>query len=120
MSVLVGKMAPDFTASAVMPDNTINDKFNFITYTKGKVGILFFWPADFSFVCPSEIIAFNNKLEDFEALGATLVGCSVDSKFVHLAWKNKFSISSRCWWRNSQKIRYFNRRQYSFKRHVFD
>ena len=88
MSVLVGKMAPDFTASAVMPDNTINDKFNFTTYTKGKVGILFFWPADFSFVCPSEIIAFNNKLEDFEALGATLVGCSVDSKFVHLAWKN--------------------------------
>lgn len=88
MSVLVGKKAPDFTAPAVMPDNKINDKFNLTTYIQGKVGILFFWPADFSFVCPSEIIAFNNKLKELEELGAVVVGCSVDSKYVHLAWKS--------------------------------
>ncbi len=88
MSVLVGKKAPDFTAPAVMPDNKINDKFNLTTYIQGKVGILFFWPADFSFVCPSEIIAFNNKLKELEELGAVVVGCSVDSKYVHLTWKS--------------------------------
>lgn len=88
MSVLVGKKAPDFTAPAVMPDNKINDKFNLTTYIQGKVGILFFWPADFSFVCPSEIIAFNNKLKELEELGAVVVGCSVDSKYAHLAWKS--------------------------------
>lgn len=88
MSVLVGKKAPDFTAPAVMPDNKINDKFNLTTYIQGKVGILFFWPADFSFVCPSEIIAFNNKLKELEELGAVVIGCSVDSKYVHLTWKS--------------------------------
>ena len=88
MSVLVGKKAPDFTAPAVLPDNKINDKFNLTTYIQGKVGILFFWPADFSFVCPSEIIAFNNKLKELEELGAVVVGCSVDSKYVHLTWKS--------------------------------
>ena len=88
MSVLVGKKAPDFTAPAVMPDNKINDKFNLTTYIQGKVGILFFWPADFSFVCPSEIIAFNNKLKELEELGAVVVGCSVDSKYVLLTWKS--------------------------------
>ena len=88
MSVLVGKKAPDFTAPAVMPDNKINDKFNLTTYIQCKVGSLFFWPADFSFVCPSEIIAFNNKLKELEELGAVVVGCSVDSKYVHLTWKS--------------------------------
>ena len=88
MSVLVGKKAPDFTAPAVMPDNKINDKFNLTTYIQGKVGILFFWPADFSVVCPSEIIAFNNKLKELEELGAVVGGCSVDSKYVHLTWKS--------------------------------
>ena len=63
MSVLVGKEAPDFTAPAVMPDNQIEDKFNLKSYLKGKVGILFFYPLDFTFVCPSEIISFNNKLK---------------------------------------------------------
>lgn len=57
MSVLVGKEAPDFTAKAVMPDNSINDKFNLKEYLKGKVGIVFFWPLDFTFVCPSEILS---------------------------------------------------------------
>lgn len=88
MSVLVGKPAPDFTAAAVMGDNSINDKFNLKTYLKGKVGVLFFYPLDFTFVCPSEIIAFDNRLADFKKLGAEVIGVSVDSHFTHLAWKN--------------------------------
>lgn len=88
MGVLVGMEAPDFTAAAVMPDNSINDKFNLKSYCKGKIGILFFWPLDFTFVCPSEIIAFNNRLADFKKLGAELIGVSVDSHFTHHAWKN--------------------------------
>lgn len=87
MSVLVGRNAPDFTASAVMPNNDINDAFNLKEYLNGKVGILFFYPLDFTFVCPSEIISFSNRLEEFKALGAEVIGVSVDSKFSHLAWK---------------------------------
>ncbi len=88
MGVLVGKEAPDFTAAAVMADNSINDKFNLKEHIKGKVGILFFWPLDFTFVCPSEIIAFDNRMEQFKQLGAQVIGISVDSHFTHLAWKN--------------------------------
>lgn len=87
MSVLVTKMAPDFTASAVMPNNEINDSFNFHTYIKGKIGVLFFYPLDFTFVCPSEIISFGNRLKDFKERGAEVVAVSVDSKYTHLAWK---------------------------------
>lgn len=88
MSVLVGKEAPDFTAKAVMPDNSINEKFNLKSYIKGKVGIVFFWPLDFTFVCPSEIIAFDNRVKEFKSRGAEVIGVSVDSHFTHLAWKN--------------------------------
>lgn len=88
MSVLVGKNAPDFTAAAVMPNNEINDKFNLKSYLNGKIGVLFFYPLDFTFVCPSEIIAFDNRLQEFKDLGAEVIGVSVDSKFSHLAWKN--------------------------------
>jgi peroxiredoxin (alkyl hydroperoxide reductase subunit C) len=88
MSVLVGKEAPDFTASAVMPNNEINDKFNLKSYLKGKVGVLFFYPLDFTFVCPSEIISFNNKLAEFKSRNVEVIAVSVDSKFSHLAWKN--------------------------------
>ena len=88
MSVLVGKEAPDFTAPAVMPDNQIEDKFNLKSYLNGKVGILFFYPLDFTFVCPSEIISFNNKLNEFKSRGVEVIGVSVDSHFTHLAWKN--------------------------------
>lgn len=88
MSVLVGKEAPDFTASAVMPNNEINDKFNLKSYLKGKVGVLFFYPLDFTFVCPSEIISFNNKLAEFKSRNVEVIAVSVDSKFTHLAWKN--------------------------------
>ncbi len=88
MSVLVGKKAPDFTAAAVLPNNEIDEKFNLHSFLKGKIGVLFFWPLDFTFVCPSEIIAFDNRLKEFKDRGAEVIGVSVDSKFSHLAWKN--------------------------------
>ncbi|MFZ4124458.1 MAG: peroxiredoxin [Rickettsiales bacterium] len=88
MSVLVGKEAPDFTASAVMPDNSIKSDFNLKAHIKGKYGVLFFWPLDFTFVCPSEIIAFDNRIEEFKKRGVELIGVSVDSQYTHYAWKN--------------------------------
>jgi peroxiredoxin (alkyl hydroperoxide reductase subunit C) len=88
MSVLVGKKAPDFTAQAVMPDNSIEEKFNLTNYLKGDIGVLFFYPLDFTFVCPSEIIAFANRIKDFAERGAKVIAVSVDSQFTHLAWKN--------------------------------
>lgn len=88
MAVLVGKNAPDFTATAVLGDNSFNDKFNLKSALKGKMGVVFFWPLDFTFVCPSEIIAFNNRYDEFKKRGAEVIGVSVDSHFTHLAWKN--------------------------------
>ncbi len=87
MSVLVGKEAPNFVATAVMPDNSFNEEFNLKEYLKGKVGILFFYPLDFTFVCPSEIIAFNNKLNEFKSRNCEVISVSVDSHFSHYAWK---------------------------------
>jgi peroxiredoxin (alkyl hydroperoxide reductase subunit C) len=87
MAVLVGKTAPDFTATAVMPDNSFDDKFNLKSYLNGKIGVLFFYPLDFTFVCPSEIIAFHNRLDAFKERKAEVIGVSVDSHFTHLAWK---------------------------------
>jgi peroxiredoxin 2/4 len=83
---LVTQQAPDFTADAVMPDNN----FGQITLSsfKGKYVVLFFYPLDFTFVCPSEILAFNKKLDEFKKRNCEVVGVSVDSKFTHLAWKN--------------------------------
>ena len=85
-TTLVTKLAPDFTADAVLPDNT----FGQITLSsfKGKNVVLFFYPLDFTFVCPSEILAFNKKLEEFKSRNTEVIGVSVDSKFTHLAWKN--------------------------------
>jgi peroxiredoxin 2/4 len=88
MSVLVGKQAPDFTAAAVMGDNTINEKFNLKAHLKGKMGVIFFYPLDFTFVCPSEIIAFDNRVHEFHNRGCEVIAVSVDSHFTHLAWKN--------------------------------
>ena len=87
MSVLVGKKAPDFTAAAVMPDGSINEKFSLSDYS-GKYVVLFFYPLDFTFVCPSELIAFDHRLKEFEARGVQVIGCSVDSQFTHAAWRN--------------------------------
>jgi peroxiredoxin (alkyl hydroperoxide reductase subunit C) len=88
MSVLVGKEAPDFTAAAVMANGEIVDKFNLMNHIKGKIGILFFYPLDFTFVCPSEIIAFHNRADEFRTRGAEIIGVSVDSHFTHTAWRN--------------------------------
>jgi len=88
MTVLVGKTAPDFTAKAVMANNEIMEKFSLHKYLNGDIGVLFFYPLDFTFVCPSEIIAFNNRLADFASRGAKVIGVSIDSHFSHIAWKN--------------------------------
>ena len=88
MSVLVGKTAPDFTAPAVMGDNSINENFRLSEFAKGKYSVLFFWPLDFTFVCPSEIIAFDHRWEEFQKRNVEVIGVSVDSQFTHLAWKN--------------------------------
>ena len=86
MSVLVGREAPDFTAAAVMGDGSINEEFK-LSDLRGKHVVLFFWPLDFTFVCPTEIIAHNKRLAQFEALGVQVVGVSVDSQFTHAAWR---------------------------------
>ncbi len=86
MSVLVTQQAPDFKAQAVMPDGTFKE-IKLADY-KGKYVVLFFWPLDFTFVCPTEIIAFSDRAADFEKLGVQLLGASIDSHFTHLAWRN--------------------------------
>ncbi len=84
--MLVTKKAPDFKANAVMPDNSFKE-ISLSDY-RGKKVVLFFYPLDFTFVCPTEIIAFDHRLKDFEKRGVQVLGCSVDSEFSHLAWKN--------------------------------
>jgi len=86
MSVLVGRPAPDFTAAAVMPDGSINEQFK-LSDLKGKYVVLFFWPLDFTFVCPSEIIAHDHRVAEFKKRGVEVVGVSIDSQFTHHAWR---------------------------------
>jgi len=87
MAVLVGKQAPDFTATTVLGNNEIKD-ITFSQFTKGKYAVVFFYPLDFTFVCPSELIAFDNRLEEFKKRDVEVIGVSIDSQFTHLAWKN--------------------------------
>jgi peroxiredoxin (alkyl hydroperoxide reductase subunit C) len=87
MSVLVGKKAPDFTAAAVLPDGSINSSFSLSDY-KGRYIVLFFYPLDFTFVCPTELIAFSRRIEEFESRSVQVIGCSIDSQFTHVAWRN--------------------------------
>ncbi|HBP6261538.1 peroxiredoxin [Pseudomonas aeruginosa] len=87
MSVLVNKQAPDFTAAAVLGDGSIVDAFQ-LSSLRGKYVVLFFWPLDFTFVCPSEIIAHNNRMDKFRELGVEVVGVSIDSQFIHHAWRS--------------------------------
>lgn len=87
MGVLVGKKAPDFTANAVMGDNEIKE-ITLSKIIKGKYGVLFFYPLDFTFVCPSELLAFDHRLAEFTKRGVEVIGVSIDSQFTHLAWKN--------------------------------
>jgi peroxiredoxin (alkyl hydroperoxide reductase subunit C) len=87
MSVLVTKKAPDFKAQAVMPDGSFKE-LSLADYRGKKYVVLFFYPLDFTFVCPTEIIAFSEAASQFEALNTQLLGCSVDSHFTHLAWRS--------------------------------
>lgn len=86
MGVLVGKSAPDFKAKAVVGNKIIND-FSLMRY-RGKYVVFFFYPLDFTFVCPTELHAFQDYLEEFEKRQTQVVGCSVDSCYSHLAWLN--------------------------------
>ncbi len=87
MSVLVCKPAPDFTATAVLGNNEIKD-ITFSEFTKNKYVVLFFYPLDFTFVCPSELIAFDHRLAEFSKRGVEVISVSIDSQFTNLAWKN--------------------------------
>jgi len=86
MAVLVGKEAPAFKAQAVMPDGSFQEIS--LADFKGKYVVLFFYPLDFTFVCPSEIISFDNHLAQFKERGCEVIGVSVDSHFTHHAWRN--------------------------------
>lgn len=87
MAVLVCKPAPDFTATAVLGNNEIED-ITFSSLTRGKYVVIFFYPLDFTFVCPSELIAFDHRLAEFSQRGVEVLSVSIDSQFTHLAWKN--------------------------------
>lgn len=84
---LVAKPAPDFVAPAVMPDGTIKESFR-LSELRGKYVVLFFYPLDFTFVCPTEILAHNNRLAAFAERDAAVVSVSIDSPFSHIAWRN--------------------------------
>jgi peroxiredoxin (alkyl hydroperoxide reductase subunit C) len=98
MAVLVGKKAPDFNTTAVINGEEIVENFTLSQYRDSKYVVLFFYPLDFTFVCPTEILAFQEKLAEFEARNVQVIGCSVDSHFSHYAWlntpKNKGGIQS--------------------------
>ena len=86
--VLVTRQAPDFTCAAVLGNGEIVNNFNFKKHINGKVAVLFFYPLDFTFVCPSELIAFDHRYEEFKKRGVEVVGVSIDSEFTHNAWRN--------------------------------
>ena len=86
--VLVTRQAPDFTCAAVLGNGEIVNNFNFKKHINGKAAVLFFYPLDFTFVCPSELIAFDHRYEEFKKRGVEVVGVSIDSEFTHNAWRN--------------------------------
>jgi len=88
MGVLVGKTAPDFTAAAVLANGEIVENFNLAQAIEGKKAVLFFYPLDFTFVCPSELLAFDHRVAEFEKRGTAVIGVSIDSHFSHNAWRN--------------------------------
>jgi len=88
MSHLIGQKAPYFSAVAVMENDEIKENFTLSEYLDGDYGLIFFYPLDFTFVCPSEIIAFSNRMDKFAELGTKVIGVSVDSQFSHYAWRN--------------------------------
>ena len=88
MSVLVGRKAPDFTVPAVLGNGKIEDKFNFHDHIKGKYAVVFFYPLDFTFVCPSELIALDHRMDEFRSRNVEVVSVSIDSQFTHNAYRN--------------------------------
>jgi peroxiredoxin (alkyl hydroperoxide reductase subunit C) len=88
MGVLVSRQAPDFTAPAVLGSGEIVDEFTLSSAIKGKYAVVFFYPLDFTFVCPSELIAFDHRLEEFKKPNVEVIGVSIDSHFTHNAWRN--------------------------------
>jgi peroxiredoxin 2/4 len=88
MGVLVGKKAPTFTAAAVLGNGEIVEDFSFEAATKGKKAVVFFYPLDFTFVCPSELLAFDHRVEEFKKRNVEVIGVSIDSHFTHNAWRN--------------------------------
>ena len=88
MTILVGRKAPDFTTAAVLGNGEIKSDFNLHTEIQNKYGILFFYPLDFTFVCPSELIAVDKRFDEFEKRNTLIMGVSIDSQFTHNAWRN--------------------------------
>lgn len=88
MSVLVGRKAPDFTAAAVLGSGEIVGQYKLSEASKGKYALLFFYPLDFTFVCPSELIALDHRVDHFKKLNVEVIGISIDSQFTHNAWRN--------------------------------
>ncbi len=88
MTVLVGRSAPDFTAPAVLADGKIVDNYNFKKATHGKYSIIVFYPLDFTFVCPSELIALDHRVDALKKHGVEVIAVSIDSHFTHNAWRN--------------------------------
>jgi peroxiredoxin 2/4 len=88
MTILVGRKAPDFTAAAVLPNGEIVNSFQLSTSLKGKYGLVFFYPLDFTFVCPSELIALDRRIPQFKERHVEVLGVSIDSHFTHNAWRN--------------------------------
>jgi len=87
MAVLVGKQAPDFTAPAVLGSDEVKD-ITLSSHIKGKYAVIFFYPLDFTFVCPTELIAFEHRLDEFKKRGVEVIGVSIDSHWTHIAWKS--------------------------------
>jgi len=88
MSVLVGKQAPDFTVPAVLGNGEIVDSFNLTSAIQGKYAVIVFYPLDFTFVCPSELIALDKRMDEFTQRGVEVIAVSIDSHFTHNAWRN--------------------------------
>lgn len=88
MTVLVGRQAPDFKVPAVLACGKIEENFDLKSAIKDKYGLVFFYPLDFTFVCPSELIALDNRIEEFKARNVEVIGISIDSHFTHNAWRN--------------------------------
>lgn len=88
MAVLVGREAPDFTVPAVLGNGEIVENFNLKAATNGKYSLIFFYPLDFTFVCPSELIALDHAMAEFSARNVEVIGVSIDSHFTHNAWRN--------------------------------